>query len=577
MRISLVRHPSFAFNDYELWRYTYRGGRDFVNRYLVQFSQREDTDAFADRKAMSYCAAFAKVAINKLKNAFTGRMSEIKRIGGSDSYQTCCQGKEGGVDLYGSSMNTFLAQQVLPELMTMGKVGIYVDRPPINDPLLANNRGNKPYLYTYAAEDICSWNIGYSEGEYIFYSVLLHDQVVTTENGLPSGTVERYRQMWLAPDGVHVQMWSPNHDAHGNDVEDFKVGQEIVLPLKRIPFIVPGLIESLLVDVADYQIGLTNIASSDLMFVLRANFPFYVEQFDPSAEATFQRMAQPVGGTGTALEGKTGSASKDIPVGVHQGRRVPKGVLMPEFIAPQTEPLIASMKKQEQMKAEIFELIDIAASNSVGMHASAESKAMDNQGLEGGMTNIGNELQWADQEIAKVWAMYEAAEPATVIYPTKYSLKTDEQRQKEAENLDGLKTSVSSITYAKCIQKRLAHTLLDESETPETLQKIENEIDSAEYTASTPEDIAKDLEGGLVSAVTASKARGYNGEKEVPIAQREHAERLAVIAESQAAASAARGVPDGSPVQGDPAKDEKTLSQSKAIKPATKTTRGPNK
>jgi len=51
----------------------------------------------------------------------------------------------------------------------------------------------------------------------------------------------------------------------------------------------------------------------------------------------------------------------------------------------------------------------------------------------------------------------------------------------------------------------------------------------------------------MVDAVTGSNALGFKGETIVPKAQKEHAERLKLIAESQAPA---RGVDDLGPIKG---------------------------
>lgn len=573
MRITQIRHPDYlqSYDDYVKWRLTYQGGQNFIERYLVKFSKREDDADFSERKCIAHSPSFAKAGINKLKNTFYSRMAEIVRHGGSQSYRDAISGEKGGVDLYGSSMNRFMGESVLPELMTMRSVGIFIDKPQLDGNLLAKNRDKKPYLYIYKAEDILTWHWAYINGEYVYFNVLLRDTdyVYDTKTGLVGGTRERFRHMWLGDDGkVHVQFWISNDE----DEEDIPHGPEITLDLPRLPFVVLGLKESLLADVADYQIGLLNLASSDLNYVKNANFPFYTEQFDPVAESVYTRRPPlpPLGNIsagvdpaeGTFVEGNRSSAKDEIRVGTLTGRRYPKGLNPPEFIAPPTEPLLASMKKQEQMKCDIYELIDIAASTAIPQHASAESKQMDNQGLESGLSYIGLELEWGEREIAKIWGLYENSEPAKIKYPTKYTLKSDEQRLNEAEKLDEVKTSVPSKTFAKEVTKRIAHTMLADKIPVEILDKIEKEIDAAEYISSDPELIKIASELGMCDAVTGSNAMGFNGEKVVPKAQEEHAKRLAIIAESQAK-GAARGDPDNAPIQGkeQSAKDEKTASQ----------------
>ncbi len=570
MRISTIRHPEYEddSNDFFKWRLTYKGGRHFIDAYLERFSERETDAMFRNRRKISYAPTYAKAAINKLKNTFYSRMCEIKRLGGPDSYIKAAAGEEGGVDLYGTSLSAFIGQEVLAELMTMKRVGVYVDRKPLNGPTIADNKGNKPYLYYYKTEDILTWEFYYYEGEYLYRNVLLRDYEYETDpkTGMVTGTYCRYRQVWLADDGrVHIQMWKESEDAHAED--DIKVGDEIITELTRIPFVIAALQESLLADVCAYQVAYMNVASADINYVYHANFPFYTEEFDPVAESVYNRRGavlppqlrdgqpyihDPNKDNGTATSAQATGDSEVVQAGGMKGRRFPKGAKPPSFIAPPTEPLMASMAKQNQMRDEIFELVDIAASNAQPQHASADSKQMDNQGLESGLSYIGLELEYLEREIAKVWAQYENSDPATINYPEKYTLKSDAERIAQATALNEVKMAAPSLSAQKEIAKQIAHIMLVDKVPRETLEKIFAEIDAAEYVSSDPEMIQIASELGMVDAVTGSNALGFNGKKIVPLAQKEHAERLKVINDAQAAGKpdAARGVPDNGPTAG---------------------------
>ena len=563
MRISTIHHPEYAedYLDYMKWRLTYLGGRRFIDYYLQKYSQREDEAAFLERKCLSYCPSYAKVAINKLKNTMFSRMVEISRTKGPESYINACLGKEGGVDRQGSSMNTFMGSSVLPELMTMRTVGVYVDREPANGELLSNNVGKNPYLYAYKAEDILTWDCYMFQGEYRYRNVLLRDTALEydEDTGMVKGTVERYRQVFIGRDGkVHVQFWAPNPDPKVD--EDIKLGDEIILNLNRVPFVRLALKSSLLADVADYQIALMNIASSDVNYVFRANFPTYIEQENPFTASIHQRQgalpanlrsaaaaAANLPAEGSAAAAAIATTDREERKGALHGRTYGKDLDPPSYISPSPEPLLASIKKQEQMKNEIFELVDIAASQAQPQHASAESKGMDDRGLESGLSMIGLELEYGEREISKIWALYENVEPAFVNYPSKYTLKTDQQRVDECESLDKIKASAPSRTFTKEVTKVIATTMLGEKIHPDKLEEIFKEIDAAEYTTSDPNTIKIALEAGCVDAETGSDALGFIGAKVVPLAQKEHAERLKRINDAQAANNpAARGVPDAS-------------------------------
>ncbi len=64
------------------------------------------------------------------------------------------------------------------------------------------------------------------------------------------------------------------------------------------------------------------------------------------------------------------------------------------------------------------------------------------------------------------------------------------------------------------------------------MQKIMSEIDKSDVIYAPPDILQKDLEAGLVGLETASKIRGYPPD-EVEKAKKDHADRLARIAQTQ--------------------------------------------
>lgn len=549
-----------SLDEWRKWRIAYEGGRVFTDTFLVPFSKRESPDDFDVRRRMSYNPAFAEAGINDFKNSIYQRMTDIKRLGGSDAYQSAMKGKAGGVDGYGCSMNTFMGQKILPELLPIGKVGIMVDKRPSLSPY--KSKANNPYLYYYCAEDI--WNYDYimgDDGEQIFYNLLLRItlQEIDNDTGLPKGTSQIIRHFWLREEGkVMVTDYAERgRDSKGNELSDEVVKRQL-LDIPRIPFVLLSLNSALMKNVAQYQIGLLNLASSDLNYVFRGNYPFYTEQYDAVTDQIYNKGPTKDAATGT--ESKT-SGGKEVAAGSVTGRRYPKGVERPGFIAPPAEPLKASMEKQEQMKREIRELLNLGMMNTKSTHASAESKGMDDRSVESGLSAIGQELEWGEKEIAKIWAMYENTpnSPADVKYPQKYQLKTQKDKEESATSLKGLKGAAPSVTFNKEVGKKIAEVLFDGELDDDVLDKIKDEVDKATFVTSDAVEIASDVELGLVSAETASTARGYDGKKEVPLAQKEKADRLAIMAISQSkagGAGAARGVPDA----GGNAKDEKVLA-----------------
>lgn len=555
------RHPDFTkcIDDWSKFRSVYEGGDDFIQRYLVQYSRREDEEDFKRRKEMTYNPGFASTIVDEIKNSIYLRMPEITRKGGDKTYQEAISGKNGGVDLQGCSLNNFIGQYVLPEILITSMVGVYVDMPDVNLMTLADvaTTGAKPYLYYYQAEQIYTWNSRWEGGEQILTDLLVHETYDTEKDGLITGKAERLRKLKLLPDGVLVEFFS----------EEEKTGEKFLRGMKRLPFVMAGITKSILRDIANYQIALLNIESSDLQYITDANFTFYVEPYDPRTEAL--HIAS--GNAGTDADGNAvdPGKSRDLKVkgGPTNGRRFPKDAPPPAFIHPSSEPLKASMDKQAQMKNDMRKLANLALTSVEPKFASAESKQMDDRSLESGLSYIGLELERLERIIGEIWNYYMQGEPIAVKYPRKYQLKTDKDRREDAKANTELAAKVPSKTFTKEMGKVTARMLLEQKVDDAILAKIDKEIDAADYLSSDAESISKDVEIGIVDKVTASNARGYDGEKVVPIAEKEHAKRLAEIQ----AAQTTQGVNQ------DPqaAKDQKKQDQNPDTNPdSTKQVRG---
>jgi hypothetical protein len=224
------------------------------------------------------------------------------------------------------------------------------------------------------------------------------------------------------------------------------------------------------------------------------------------------------------------------------------------------------MDKQNALKDDIRNLVNLALSNIQPKFASAESKAMDQYGLEAGLSSVGLVLEVFEQRIAQIWADYEGQSPSTVKYPRRWTLKSDEDRRKEAQDLNNLRPLTPSVTYQREISKLIATSLLADKTTPDNLTRILNEIDQSPVVISDPDILAQDLKDGLLPKKIVAKVKGYP-DNAVEDARVDQQERLKMIAMSQSVGSpAARGLPpeaDPNPASGSTEKDNKP-------------TRGPN-
>ena len=545
-----IRHPEYLHNqtDWQLWRDTYDGGDNFVTKYLEKYTARESTSDYNIRMNLTPIPTFAKAAVTDIRNAIYQRMSDVSRVGGSNVYQQAIQGNFGGVDKHGSGMDAFLGFEALTELLTMGRVGIYVDNPIVTGHTLADSPLAKPYLYTYQIEDILSWTMSRHDDESEFQAVLLRDRVIdytTPENmgmahniQLPQGDVERLRLIYIDPDTKLVNIQFYNNDSIPVDpISNLPTKSgPIELKMTRIPFVMLDIGASLLKDVCKHQVALLNLCSSDVAYALKANFPFYVEQKDMRDVGSHLKLGQ--NPDNTASSGGQGGKQTEVNVGPTQGRSYDINTDRPAFIHPSSEPLEASIKLQEKLEDDIRKLVNLAVANKTGKPISGDSKEMDNQGLEAGLSFIGLVLENAERKIASYWATYEHKEPkkrniATIKYPSRYSLKKDIDRIEEAEKLTELMTTVPGHKIKRELAKIVVSTLLSGRVSVEDLHGIYTEIEAAPYTTSDPGIIIPAIEAGLCGEKVGSMALGFAPDEYIQ-AREDHMKRIERIAASQA-------------------------------------------
>jgi hypothetical protein len=524
-RVIDSRHPNFHSNtlNWTKWRLTYEGGEAFRDKYLKEFSKREEHDDYITRRDMSPIPTFAKSAINDIRNAIFQRMRDILRTGGSDNYRKAVGGLELGVDRRGATMNAFLGVNVLTDLLIMGRVGVFVDNSIVEGGTLAESQGARPYLYPYQVEDICSWTCARPDAPGEYQAILLRDTCVDYDlrTFLPLRTFHRFRSMWIDKKTGFVNLQF--YDLEGNKITRDGLpgtGEPYVLELTRIPFVMLDIGDSLLKDACEYQIALLNLVSSDVNYAVKANFTFYVEQQDLRAVGGHLKRATSEDGTATA-GGQAGKES-DIKVGATQGRAYDKGMQAPSFIHPSSEPLKASMDLQAKLEDDI----------------------------------------------------------AFIKYPDRYSLKTDADRIDEATKLSELMFKVPGREVKREIAKNIVITLLGGKVDVETIKRITDEISNAKYLTSDPQTIIQAVQAGLCGEQTGSTAIGFE-DNEYLQARNDHVARIERIAEAQGIGNppvpgkpgsdpASRGVPDLSADPANAGAAEKAAQRNTDLNPSTK-------
>lgn len=565
-----TRHPLFQQNksDWEKWRTTYEGGDEFLDDYLKRFSKREGNEVFKARKAITPISGYAKIAVNRMRNAIFQRMGDIIRRDGSQKYQESVAGEKGGVDRRGASMNFFMGFQVLTDLLVMGRYGVYVDNPDMEGALTAADTiATKPYMYGYRVEDILSWQTSNPEDPNEFQALLLRDVDLSVDDltFLPLERVIRFRWVFIDPKTgqVNIQFISREGKPEGEPKE---------LPITRIPFHVFDIGGSLMKDICNHQIALLNIDSANVSYNILANYPFLTEKRGGGTLGPHWKQA--ANAEGTATEGGQGANEETVEIGNMTARLYDEEA--PAFISPPSDPLEVSRLLRGDLVDDIDRLVSLAVSSLPGQITS------DNEGLESGLAFVANVMQTGERRLAEFFAIFEetrdsARRVATVGYPDRFSLKSDGERVKDANDLGDLMAKVPGRSVKKELAKTIASTLLSSKVNTETMDQIIREIDEADYCTSDPDIVEMAIDKGLVSNKTASVSLGYPPDEHIQ-AQKDRAIRIALTKEAQKKASgeeltnpAARGVDDESVAPQQDAASEKELSRETDEQPTTET------
>jgi hypothetical protein len=527
-KLDKLTHPEYTANIGQWLKYwhAYAGGRDFIMMYLKRYSKRETKRDFDNRLDVTYNPGDSKSAIEDVRDALLCHLHEVERAGDPRYLEMM---KED-VDTFDSSMTTFIGEEVLPRLLTQSKVYVCVDAPkqvtmPVEGrpPTRADELPGMPYLWTFTAEQCKSWTYD-DDGELFAVLIELLVDVVDPITGLTTGTERQFRYMRRLAPGESVP--GTTIVGPGTLVEiydhkgDFKSAMKLEIP--RLPVAEFRISQSLMTDMADMQIALMNLCSTDMAFLFRGNFPLYTEQFDP-ATAIIKPRGEKRFTTGTDQNRDrvdTLDPLDDVDngqgVGSQKGRRYTKGVERPGYVAPPTANLTASMDKQADISKRIRAACDLALTSLsvAAVQQSGESKKQDRVGLSAGLRYIATQLESGERTVCELVHLYLGANPEIggVDYPDEYKDTSDEERAAELDRLVKARGAVRSATYQKEMSKQIIESQLEGEVDEQVLIAAKAEVDAAipmDESVERAAMVKADVEALLVSKSTASTIRGY--------------------------------------------------------------------
>lgn len=508
--------------DWAEWRDCFAGGRAFRETYLEPYSDRETKAEYERRRGITPIPAYARKEIVGIRNQIGHRLPDVSRCGGDQTWRDAVEGRGRGVDLRGSSMNSYILQPygVLDDLLVIGKAGVLLDVPRVTGPTAADIPENfRPYLSFYPVERIKKLVPASPDSVSDWLAVALEDTIPTfdIESG-ESKTTTRVRWFYL-DENRDNRLTIQIVDYKGKPTEP-----PILTEKRSVPFVVPDIGVSFMADACSYQIAMLNMISADSSYAVDSNFPIFLRQ-----------RGQAGGGGGDYLVGGDSEAE----IGTRKGIFYDKGLDAPSYASPPVGPMEWSLELRREMKAEIKELVNGNLAN-VGNEGSIES----------GLAAIGGKLNAMENRLWDHWAEVMSTNPARrlvmlVNYPADWDVKSDRERIEEAGALLDLMNKIPGRKGKKEAAKRAYDKLYRGKVKDKELTAMKKEVDDAPYATADPNILEMAGERGYMSQETASLALG-NLPGESDVAKEEQAERAKKIVEAQSDAKdgAAAGAPD---------------------------------
>lgn len=483
--------------DWLEWRYVYNGGRDFRREYLKRFSDREDSTEFERRLELTPIPTYAKKEVNRIRNSVAARLPDIIRKDGSKAWREAVSGKGKGVDRRGKGMNSFLAKTILPEMLPMRQVGVLVDAPRVAGLSAADvPRDFRPWLSAFSVEHFRALEAPVeSPSDYLAVMLRVARNTYNPDTG-EAQTITEFHRYWLQGGEVVHQIVNK---------ETGEEGPVTRLGLEAIPFVIFDGGESLVKDAGSYQITALNMISADSNYAVDSNFSFLVRQRGKNVPSHLIK-------------------DDEAQLGRGKGLWYDQGLNAPQFISPPSDPMVMSLEMRKEMKNEVRE-------NITGILVGLGEDGTEDAGL----AYIGECLKTGEERVWDHWVSYESKDATrrrvpTISYPESWSLKSDEERLKEANEFVDLANKLSGQKAKKEANKEALDRLWKGKKSMQDIDSLKADIDSADYSTSDKDIILQAVKEGIVSPQTAAVALGFNddeGEKAEEAAQR-RAERARV-------------------------------------------------
>jgi len=447
-------------NEWKLYLASYEGGPDFANRDNLFKHQRENKEDFSDRAKrvhyLNYCAPLVDFFTNFIFS------ETIQREGGKsiDFYLQFIK----DVDRRKSDVTRFM-RRVCDDMQIYGMFYILVDTP--SSPVGAivtkqdeKDRGIRPYWVPVPPDEVLDWV--YDELGNLVYAK--RKQIVQELTAFGISTIEKYTE-WKTQEIVvsRVDVTDKNNPSYlgkelfTNSVNEVPLVSVIFKESKKFP----NIGNSFLRDFAYNGREVMNLTSLLQEFLYRQCFNILAQETDENVPTVDQN------------EGNTGTSNV---------LEYPKGAHAPSYVSPPVEPAAFIQSERQGLISQMYRLAaqDLMGELFNGDKSSGFSQAQSFSKTIPFIANRADTLERAENRLMELTAKFMSASwDGKIKYKDHYEITniTDAITQLTSVFRD---LGLPSETFAKQELKRLVHEL-DGKIPPETLVKIEKEIDEMDF------------------------------------------------------------------------------------------------
>jgi hypothetical protein len=378
---------------------SYEGGEEYLRANYLYRHVKENEGDFRDRIQRSYYYNFCRTVVDTYVAHIYRKVNAIyRRADDGGEYEKFLS----DVDACGSTMNTFMQEQVAPAAQIFGQVFVVVDKPKFSGELKSKaeerEKGIRPYLVTIDPNDVVDFQLD-SRGNFLWVRIR---EVKERASG------PFYKSNASDEEEFVYRTWTREgwfvHDSQGNllEADEHRLGRVPVVTVYNVESRkYPGFGVSALSDIAPINRSIYNWCSLNDEFLYRQCFNILAMPEMPGIKT--RKI-----GAGNALTYPIDAARP------------------PHYIYPPVEPGEYLLRNIDAAVRQIYRLAVLGSAwgFETPQNTSGISKAYDLYQTNENLVKKAKNLEEAEAEVGVLWGLWEGKEgfKPTVEYPTDFKI-----------------------------------------------------------------------------------------------------------------------------------------------------------